>query len=62
MGARFPKEFLVEEGVQAGTAPWAQFSHDVQNLVIMIRASISGSVISEVDQIGILRADDPEQA
>lgn len=62
VGARFPKGFLVEEGVQAGTAPWAKFSHDIQDVVIMIRASMSGSVISEVDQIGILRADDPEQA
>jgi len=62
VGARFPKGFLVEEGVQAGTAPWAKFSHDIQDVVIMIRASISGSVISGLDQIGMLRTDDPEQA
>ena len=62
MGPCFPKGFLVEEGVQAGTAHWAKFSRDIQDVVIMIRASISGSEISEVDQIGILRADNPEQA
>jgi len=63
----YPDGFEVSGGVGAGgTAPWAKFENKDQGVVIMVRASLSGSAIStmmtaESSGMGARDLVDPEQ-
>ncbi len=53
LSARYPDGFTVSDGVAAGgVAPWAKFENDVQDVVITIRASMSGSALSDIAKAG----------
>ncbi len=49
LSSEYPSGFLVSSGVAAGgVAPWAKFELEEQDIVIMVRASMTGSAISDI--------------